>query len=703
MATSNLSDGSTATRLLSAKGGSSAANAPSVPTVDPLVGQTFGSFRILSLLGEGGMGRVYEAEHVLIGRRAAIKVLAAEIADQGELVSRFFTEARAVNDIRHPNIVEITDFGTFGQQPYIVMELLDGETLEQRLARIHVFDLSSAARVVAQVAAAVGAGHEHGLVHRDIKPANIFLRNHPDYPDFVKVLDFGIAKLVSRDHTVQHHTEVGALIGTPSYMSPEQCLGDTHLDHRSDIYSLGVVLYEMVTGRLPFQATTAGRLIMCHVQETPPRPRELNPAIPAALDTLIVRALAKKPEQRFPSMRQLRDELLQACATGPSTTPATDSSLGVSSTILANAGTMLSTSPAARAPAPPSHAPAPSFRAPAPAAAAPLPPPSPVTHASAFAAVPSQPVATWSQTPAPLVHDPLSQSSVFGSGKSALLDRLIELVRARTEPDADLDLPLMPRSILRCLDLLSAPDFSFGGMATLLTSDAHLAGQIMRVSDSSGPAHTPARSTEQAIARLGTEGVRTALFEIALRPLLENTPLRLQAVCKQPWQHALAVAIVAQRLAHARGAGERILLDAYRAGLFHDAGKPVAAGLLFEIEKQLAIVKGRKVITDELMTLTLDRCQAAAGARLARAWGLSPEASAAVEDAALPPGHGGALGALLRLANALAHKGGFHTRRDELDRSRLLVDEARRAAGIDEETCHRVLGGIKDVVSRRLA
>ncbi|HEX7500295.1 MAG TPA: serine/threonine-protein kinase, partial [Polyangia bacterium] len=289
---------------LSSQGGKS------TPPVDTLIGQTLGSFRVISLLGEGGMGRVYLAEHVLIGRRAAIKVLAAEIADNEDLVSRFFTEARAVNDIRHPNIVEVTDFGTFGKLPYIVMELLDGETLEQRLGRVRMLDAAPAARVVAQVAAAVGAGHDHGMVHRDLKPANIFLRNHPDYPDFVKVLDFGIAKLVALDREVQHHTEIGTLIGTPAYMSPEQCLGDTHLDHRSDIYSLGVVLYQMVTGRLPFTAETAGRLIMSHVQETPPPPRSINPAISAATSAIVLRAMAKKPDQRFSSMRELRDAIL---------------------------------------------------------------------------------------------------------------------------------------------------------------------------------------------------------------------------------------------------------------------------------------------------------------------------------------------------------------------------------------------------------
>jgi len=239
-------------------------------------------------------------------------------------------------------------------------------------------------------------------------------------------------------------------------------------------------------------------------------------------------------------------------------------------------------------------------------------------------------------------------------------------------------------------------------MASLLATDARLASQLQQVANTTGPCHTPSRTTEQAIARLGAEGVRTGLFEIALRPLLEGVPPRAQAVCKQPWQHALAVAIISQRLMQSRGANERVLLDAYRAGLFHDAGKPVAAGMLFEIEKQMTNAKGRKIINEEMLTACLDRCHATPGARLARAWGLSPEVAAAIEEAAEPPTPGVALGGVVRLANALAFKGGFHTRRDELDRSRLLIDEARRAVGFNEETCYRALEGIKDAVSRRL-
>jgi serine/threonine protein kinase/HD superfamily phosphodiesterase len=689
MAASDLPQSKGSTMCLSSRGGKS------IPLVDTLIGQTLGSFRVISLLGEGGMGRVYLAEHVLIGRRAAIKVLAAEIANNEDFVSRFFTEARAVNDIRHPNIVEVTDFGTFGKLPYIVMELLDGETLEERLSRVRMLDAASATRVVAQVAAAVGAGHDHGMVHRDLKPANIFLRNHPDYPDFVKVLDFGIAKLVAQDRKVQHHTEMGALIGTPAYMSPEQCLGDTHLDHRSDIYSLGVVLYQMVTGRLPFTAETAGRLIMSHVQETPPPPQSINPVISAAMSAIVLRAMAKKPDQRFSSMRELRDAILLSppgmgggprasyeCYSQTLTPPP------VVPTMPLLPSTTLSTAPTAYSPTPapivqPSVAPA------RIATAAPQPLPS----SPSISTTPSQGI--FAHAPSPL-----------GTDKNTLVDGLVEAVKSRTEPDGGLELPLVPRSISRCLDLLGSPDFSFGSMAALVNTDARLSSQLVQVSNTSGPTRTLARSTEQAISRLGAEGVRTGLLEIALRPLLETANLRLQAVCKQPWQHALAVATISQRLVQAHGGSERLVLDAYRGGLFHDAGKPVTATLLFDIERVMTSAKGRKIISDDMLTTCLDRSQARAGARLARAWGLSPEIAAAIEEAAQPEVQSSSaklsVSAVIRLANALSFKAGFHTRRDELDRSRLLTDNARRCTGFDEETCHRVLEGIKDAVSRRL-
>jgi HD-like signal output (HDOD) protein len=312
------------------------------------------------------------------------------------------------------------------------------------------------------------------------------------------------------------------------------------------------------------------------------------------------------------------------------------------------------------------------------------------------------PVAPYAYAPAPAQSIFALAPSPSGTDKHTLVDGLVEAVRSRTEPDGDLDLPLLPRSISRCLDLLGSPDFSFGAMAALVTTDARLTSQLVQVANTGGAARTLARSTEQAISRLGGEGVRTGLLEIALRPLLETANLRLQAVCKQPWQHALAVATLSQRLMQAHGGHERLVLEAYRSGLFHDAGKPVATTLLFDIEKVMTQAKGRKLISDDMLTTCLDRCQARAGARLARAWGLSPEAASAIEEAGQSTSAKFSLGGVIRLANALSYKAGFHTRRDELDRSRRLIDDARRDAGFDEETCHRVLEGIKDAVSRRL-
>jgi HD-like signal output (HDOD) protein len=410
------------------------------------------------------------------------------------------------------------------------------------------------------------------------------------------------------------------------------------------------------------------------------------------MSAIILRAMAKKPDQRFASMRELRDAILVSTpgvGGGQATYEGYSQALTpppVQATMPPVSSTMLSTAPTSYSPTP-----------------APIPSPSrsPLRLATA-APAPSLPVL--SATPAQGIF--AQAPSPFGTDKGALVDGLVEAVKSRTEPDGDLELPLLPRSILRCLDLLGSPDFSFGAMAALVTTDARLTGQLVQVANTSGPTRTLARSTEQAISRLGTEGVRTGLLEIALHQLLETTNLRLQAVCKQPWQHALAVATLSQRLMQAHGGNERLVLEAYRSGLFHDVGKPVTATLLFDIEKVMTQAKGRKLISDDMLVTCLDRCQARAGARLARAWGLSPEAAAAIEEAGQPllqlSSAKFSLSATIRLANALSYKAGFHTRRDELDRSRLLIDEARRGAGFDEETCHRVLEGIKDAVSRRL-
>jgi putative nucleotidyltransferase with HDIG domain len=274
------------------------------------VGRVFGGYRLVTELRSGGMGTVYYAEHPLIGRRAAIKILRPEVSQNPQVIARFLTEARAANDIRHPNVVEITDIGVSDGLHYIVMSFLEGETLGERLERERPLDEMTAIRIVRQVASALAAAHERGIVHRDLKPENVFLLNHPDYPDYVKILDFGIAKLIgAQAAATPSPTEVGTVVGTPAYMSPEQCRALGELDHRSDIYSLGVMLYEMLAGRVPFVGASTVDVMMAHVQTQPVAPIDINPKLSPHLNAAIVRALEKDPARRFASMLELREAL----------------------------------------------------------------------------------------------------------------------------------------------------------------------------------------------------------------------------------------------------------------------------------------------------------------------------------------------------------------------------------------------------------
>jgi serine/threonine protein kinase len=282
-----------------------------------VVGSTIGNYQVVSLLGEGGMGKVYLAHHPGIGRRSAIKVLHANLAGDPAAVSRFFTEARASNAIRHPNIVEIFDSGTLDSgAPYIIMEHLEGETLAARMAR--GLALGPALDFACQAASALAAAHSQQVVHRDLKPENLFItsgrRDGAPPRDLVKVLDFGVAKLQERLEEPAHRTRSGSLVGTPRYMSPEQCLGEGHIDDRSDIYSLGVIVYEMVCGRPPFVTEAVGAVINMHINRPPDPPRQLNPAISAPLESIILRALAKNPADRYPSMNDFLQELRTAAA-----------------------------------------------------------------------------------------------------------------------------------------------------------------------------------------------------------------------------------------------------------------------------------------------------------------------------------------------------------------------------------------------------
>jgi tRNA A-37 threonylcarbamoyl transferase component Bud32 len=288
---------------------------------DPLIGRELAAFRIGTLLGRGAMGRVYTAEHTVLGRRVAIKVIEPRLAIDPEALQRFVEEARSVNSIRHPNIIDISDFGEVDGRPYFVMELLEGETLGARIAKWGHLPHASVVRICAQVANALIAAHDCGVIHRDLKPDNIFVGNHPDYPDHVKVLDFGIAKLTKHAaHASKIETEVGLVLGTPLYMSPEQSQGEA-IDPRSDIYALGIVLFEALTGATPFDRPTVTEILIAHVHDTPPPLRAIDPTIPEALEAIVQRALAKSPGDRFADMREMRAALIACGEPAPARPP----------------------------------------------------------------------------------------------------------------------------------------------------------------------------------------------------------------------------------------------------------------------------------------------------------------------------------------------------------------------------------------------
>jgi serine/threonine-protein kinase len=278
---------------------------------DPYIGLTLNSrYKLEKLVGEGGMGTVYLAKHIVIGKQVAVKILRSDLARNRDNVNRFLREAKAASKIGNPHIVDIFDFGELDDgSSYFVMEYISAKNLadiidaEKRLSVERVYNIGH------QIAAGLGAAHACGIIHRDLKPDNIMIVNRHENGEFVKILDFGIAKVTTADDSKL--TRAGIVFGTPHYMSPEQASG-VELDHRSDIYSLGVVLYEMLSGQRPFNADNVMAILSKHCNEVPIPVRELAVHCSPRLEAVILRCLEKKPDDRFQSMSELAAELLRA-------------------------------------------------------------------------------------------------------------------------------------------------------------------------------------------------------------------------------------------------------------------------------------------------------------------------------------------------------------------------------------------------------
>jgi HD-like signal output (HDOD) protein/tRNA A-37 threonylcarbamoyl transferase component Bud32 len=646
-----------------------AAGAPDGTAGSALIGATLGNYKVASLLGQGGMGSVYLAEHTLIGRQVAIKVLDPQVAGHPDIVSRFFVEARAVNEIRHPNIVEVTDLGLHTGHPYIVMEYLRGETLESRLARGRLSEVETV-RIARQVASALGAAHERGMVHRDLKPANIMLTDHPDYPDFVKVLDFGIAKLLGAAQTpAGHHTEVGTLLGTPAFMSPEQCLGDLQLDHRSDIYSLGVILFLMLAGRLPFQDEAIGRLILAHVHQPAPPLSLIAPQISPALATLVARTLAKNPADRPPTMHALRAAL---DSNREDAGPGKDGGRDEVKT--------------PRQVVPPA--------------------PSGVHRGDAY--VPDEVRAA--RQPGTRLFGVGERASGAGGGVTplpaagsavhALAGRVAEALAERLGR-GQLDLPPVPPSISRALQVLSDPGFSYGTLAALLKQEGRLGSYIVRRSNNDGPpGRGVAVTPEHAIPRLGLHGLRTAVIEFAARRVIDGRDERLEEEVRRPWHHALGGAIVAERIARLRSLGEEASI-AILAALMRDLGVPLVATLVFQLEFELGGHRSVRSLRPEVWLPMLRTHQRRAGILLVRHWGLPDElASALAESTEVRPPRL-TMANLACVAGALADREGFYLRHEYLSESESVADAGPRALGIPELQIRRAVERLKEAVRLR--
>jgi len=281
---------------------------------DPYLGTIIAErYRLERKLGEGGMGMVYQGQHVVLEKPVAVKILAEDLARRPDLVQRFLQEAKAASRIHHENVVDITDFGqTASGTVFFVMELLEGRDLATLIRQeVGPIPWPRAKPILIQVCRALAAAHAKGIIHRDMKPENVFLVTREGTQDFVKVVDFGIAKMVGLDESSGPRlTRTGMIFGTPEYMSPEQAQG-TRPDHRVDIYAVGVMMYEMLTGQVPFRADTFMGVLTKHMFEAPVPPSKLRPdlSISPELDAIVLKALAKDREKRFQTMAEMGEAI----------------------------------------------------------------------------------------------------------------------------------------------------------------------------------------------------------------------------------------------------------------------------------------------------------------------------------------------------------------------------------------------------------
>ena len=479
------------------------------------------------------------------------------------------------------------------------------------------------------------------------------------------MLDFGIAKLLGPDTSVGHHTKTGSVLGTPSYMSPEQCLGESALDIRSDVYSLGVVIYQMLTGHLPFTGDTLGRLIVCHVNEPPVPPSVLAPTVSRAMNDLVLRAMQKKPKDRFQSAREMREALERVLA--PHARVATPM-FGVKAHAV-----------------PPSRPPTHPFASSSTAAA---------TAAHGMGRAPHMMARA---TPATSIDARAAIAAPEAAPAGGdVANRLTTIVLDRIT-GGQVDLPDLPGATIRCIKLAAHGRLGFTDAANIISEVPSIRSKVMRLANSAAfPSLMPATTMELAVARLGTQGLFSALIEFAAREALEGRQTRVKEGMRRIWPHALGTAVMASEICQTQGHGGEAA-NGYLAGLLCAVGKPVVGNLLLEIEHQMQRAGNRAPIPEPAFLATMDRCADKAGAAVARHWDLAGAVVQAVEHSgAWNAREPHALSNVARFADALVSRLGLTygiCNGAEVDRA---FGEGRALLRIDEVALKRLTHGFKE-------
>jgi putative nucleotidyltransferase with HDIG domain len=597
-----------------------------------MIGSTLLNYRVISQLGAGGVGTVYLGEHTIIGRKAALKVLNAAVSQDERIVQRFIAEARAVNTIRHPNIVDVTDYGQANGVFIIVMELLEGETVAARLEKIDRFQEHHAVTILAHAASALGAAHERGIVHRDLKPENLFLTTYPDYPDFLKVLDFGIAKLLGAPPAPK--AEPGLVIGTPAYMSPEQVMGDEALDARSDVYSFGVVAYRMLTGRLPFEGNVM-QLMQGHLKGTPAPLRSRDPTLSEGVEHIVMKCLAREPAARHQSMKALRRELTALFNREPVASSREDVRSAVTT------------------------------------AGLPVPPAEPGGEDVRVVEVTREEHAERLQV-------------------IAVAARLKDIILKRLRADS-LKLPALPQVAMKCLELAHDPEASFSEVAHLIERDPFIASRLLRLSNS--PLYgglSRIGTVEGAVSRVGVKMLVTLLQELAAEQVFVSRDPTIRTAFRGIWEHCLGVATLSRDLcAHVPSLDANA---AYLGGLFHDIGKPVVAAMLLEVER--GNPKG-SFVSGGVWRRVVDECHREVGSIIAFRWYLPQEVAQAIAQLdTFDLRRGRSTSNVVRLANGLCKREGLDIKAPDLEVVTRVILQGRQVLRLTEEQMEDSVKGL---------